>query len=251
MLEEEDAELFAAKLAGATARVVGDYADGDVVHEEPFSDQLCGRLKETLQDFQTPNVRWQVDVAVGGEDAGRLRMRSLTKHKEEPRFGADLVMVLDLKLRGYSVRKGLLAQSKKLEVGERMSLAEWRRLRGQCEAMIDVTPASMVLLYSTSGVMPVSAAAVRAYDHRDLHRLVRYDMDIFYKDFAICWFGDPLIQATDPAALEALRILADARAAVRFAGVPREDDTPERTPEQPPVPRPGRTRPRRRILGMD
>lgn len=251
MLEKDDADLFAAKLAAATARVVEDYADGDVVHEEPFSDQLCGRLKETLQSFETPNVRWHVDVAIGGEGAGRLKMRSLTKYKEEPLFGADLVMVLDLQLRDYSVRKGLLAQSKKLEIGDRMTPAEWGRLREQCQEMIEVTPASMVFLYSKSGVMPVSAAAVLAYKDRDLHRLVHYDIGIFYKDFAICWFGDPLIQATDPASLEALRILTDARAAVRFTGMDRGTDTPELPPAQPPAPRAKHTKPRRRILGMD
>lgn len=251
MLDKDDADLFAAKLAAATARVVQDYEEGDVVHEEPFSDQLCGRLKETLHEFETPNVRWQVDVAIGGEGAGKLKMRSLTKYKEEPLFGADLVMVLDLQLRDYSIRKGLLAQSKKLEVGNRMTPADWKRLREQCQEMIEITPASMVFLYSKSGVMPISAAAVLAYNDRDLHRLVHYDIGIFYKDFAICWLGDPLVQATDPASLEALRILADARAAIRFTGIQRETDSPERSAAQPPVPRAGLTRPRRRILGID
>lgn len=42
ILDQTDANEFAAKLADATDRVVRDYGSEDVVHEEPFSDQLCG-----------------------------------------------------------------------------------------------------------------------------------------------------------------------------------------------------------------
>lgn len=63
MITMEDAEEFADKIEEATTRVADDYASGDLTHEEPFSDQLCGRLKETLHGFETPNFRWQAEVA--------------------------------------------------------------------------------------------------------------------------------------------------------------------------------------------
>lgn len=224
-MKQEDADEFAHRLAKATQRVVADYQEGDVVGEEPFSDQLCGRLKETLEDFETPNVRWQVDVAVGGEGAARLRMRTLNKRTEEPRFGADLVMVLDLKLKDYTIRKGLLAQAKRLEPGKNMKTADWMKLRDQCADMLEITPASMVFLYSKSGITPISATAAVAYGQRDLHELETYSMEVFFRDFAICWIGDPHIQASDPASLEALRLVTGARAAVRFVGVDRDAET--------------------------
>jgi hypothetical protein len=234
MLTEIDAQEFGERLADATARVAGDYVIGDVADEESFTGQLCGRLKETLLGFETPNVRWQVEVALGGKGRAHLRARSLTKTKEEPLHGADLVMVLDLQLDDYRVRKGLLAQAKRLEPGQNMSASELQRLRGQCEKMLSITPASMVFLYHTEGVTPISATATLAYQNRDLFEISTWPMNIFYIDFVKCWIGDPQIQATDQASLEALRMLVDARAAIRFVGTPpRADDREPRRPKRP------------------
>lgn len=218
MLTEEDAKGFAKKLAGATERVAGDYEGGDVIYEEPFSDQLCGRLKETLHDFETENIRWQTDIAVGERGPASLRMRSLSKFTEEPVFGADLVMVLDIRLGDYVVQKGLLAQAKRLEKGAKMTPGELKRLRGQCERMLSITSASMVFLYHKRGVTPISATALLAYQDRDLFKINTWPIEIMYEDFAMCWIGDPEIQATDPASLETLRRVSHSRAAVRFAG---------------------------------
>lgn len=243
MIELSDAGAFGARLAEATSRVADDYVEGDVVHEEPFTDQLCGRLKETLHQFETENLRWQVDVSTEGKGRARLRMRSLTKTKEEPLHGADLVMVLDIELGDYRVKKGLLAQAKRLEPGTRMDADEWRRLRGQCERMLEVTPESVVLLYHKGGVTPISATAVLAYQERDLFSIPTWSIDIMYADFAMCWKGDPQIQATDPASLEALRLTVDARAAVRFVGRAHDDTIVE--PKAAPI------RPRSRKLNLD
>jgi len=233
MLDLIDAAEFGERLAGATSRVADDYVEGDVVHEEPFTDQLCGRLKETLHEFETPNIRWQVDVATGDKARARLRMRSLTKTKEEPLHGADLVMVLDTELGDYSIKKGLLAQAKRLEPGTKMDADEWRRLRGQCERMLDVTSESVVLLYHKGGVTPISAAAVLAYQERDLFSIDTWPIEILYSDFARCWKGDPHIQATDPASLEALRLVTDARTAVRFVGRGRDAEYVRASVEKP------------------
>jgi hypothetical protein len=222
VLSEVDAAAFAKRLAGATDRVADDYTEGDVVHEEPFTDQLCGRLKETLYDFETPNVLWQADATTETKGRARLRVRSLTKTKEEPRYGADLVMVLDIELADYRVRKGLLAQAKRLEPNSRMDADEWRRLREQCDRMLQLTPASAVFLYHSGGVTPISAAAVLAYQERDLFSISTWSIEVLYADFAMCWIGDPQIQATDPQSLEALRLLVDARAAVRLIGRGRD-----------------------------
>ncbi len=231
MFTAEDADAFGKKLANATQRVVDDYASGDVVHEEPFSDQLCGRLKETVHDFETENVVWQTDVAIGGKGPAHLRMRSLTKTKEEPVLGADLVMVLDIQLDDFQVQKGILAQAKRLELGKNMDANNLTRLRNQCGAMLSITPASMVLLYHRGGVTPVSAAAVLAYQGKDLHSINTYGMGIFYTDFAMCWIGDTDIRATDQNSLEALRQMAQARAAIRFSGTGRTyDDIPDGAP---------------------
>lgn len=156
-MKRDDADALARKLADATRRVFADYKVGDVVHEEPFSDQLCGRLKETLHDFQTGEITWQVDTSLA---RGRFSARSLTKTKEEPAMGADLVMTIDIDTPVESVRKGFLAQAKRLEPGALMSSSEYARLFRQCERMVQVTPASMVFLYHRNGVHVIPATAV-------------------------------------------------------------------------------------------
>jgi hypothetical protein len=159
MLTETDADMFAHKLADATNRVVRDYKTEDVVHEKPFSDQLCGRLKETLEGFKTPNIRWQIDIASGRTGRARLTARTLTKTKEEPQFGADLVMALDINTPDYEVKKGFLVQAKRLEKDEYLSTDQHRSLQAQYERMLSLTPSSMVFLYGETGVHVVPAAA--------------------------------------------------------------------------------------------
>jgi hypothetical protein len=214
-VDRDEARAFAERLAGATRRVCRDYRDGDVVHEEPFSDQLCGRLKETLEDFRTGEIVWQADIA---RNRGRFSARSLTKTKEEPAFGADLVMVIDIDTSTESVRKGYLAQAKRLEPGKRLDAAEYRRLLGQCERMVAFTPASLVFLYHQTDVQVISANAVLSRRDTDLWSIETWPIEVLYEDFAICWFGDHRIQATDPASLEGLRAMMDAEAAIRIAG---------------------------------
>ena len=222
MLSEDDASLFGGKVAQAIKNVAEDYAAGDVVHENPFSGQLTGRIKETLRQFETPRVRWQVDSA-SDKGRARLRARQLTSQgtgSEETKFGADIIICIDIALSDYSVKKGFLVQSKRLEPGKLLDKATADDLRGQCSKMLSVTPASMVFLYSEVGVHVVPATAVAASTSYDIYSIPTYDMGILFKDFAKCWFGDPLIQATDPASLERLRALAEARDALLFKGRP-------------------------------
>lgn len=205
MIDEGDADKFAKKLAGATNRVVKDYKTEDVVGEEAFSDQLCGRLKETLEDFESETIRWQVEIANIPRGSGRLKARSLTRWKEEPDLGADIVMVLDVWTPDFVIRKGFLAQAKRLETGRSIEKAEHERLIEQCIRMLHVTPASMVFLYGSDGVKVIPAAAVLQHNGRNLYDIISYDIEILYRDFAICWFGDPRIQAVDRLTLENLR----------------------------------------------
>lgn len=217
-MREGDAEALASKLAEATQRVVRDYELGDVADEESFSSQLCGRLKETLYEFSTPSMVWQVDAATADSGWGRLSARSLRKHTEEPEFGADIVMAIDVNTSRYQVRKGFLAQAKRLEPGHLLDARDWSRLIRQCESMVSFTPASVVFLYSRSGVYVIPATAVLACRDQNLWRLTTHDIRQLYRDFAICWFGDLRLKTTDHASLEGLRELVSASGAIRFVG---------------------------------
>ena len=218
MITPEDAGAFAGKIEDATDRVVRDYATGDVTHEEPFSDQLCGRLKETLHDFETPNFRWQVVTTDGSIGRARLRARTLKTTDEEPLFGADIVMTIYIQAPDYEVRKGFLVQAKRLERRANLSSDRRRKLLDQCQRMLELTPSSMVFLYHSGGVRVLPAVAVVAAKGENLWAIPSWGYGTLFFDFAICWFGDPRLQAVDPVALEGLRALVDARSALRFSG---------------------------------
>jgi hypothetical protein len=226
MLRIDDAAPFAQKLTAATQRTVHDLAVGEIRHEEPFSDELCGRLKETLQDFETATLRWQVDLVTEEKGRARLSASSLSKYDEEKIFGADLVMVLDIETAEYNVKKGFLAQAKRIGPSQRLSENERQRLVAQCKKMLKFTQDAFVFVYSADAIRPLRANAVVAADGRNLSQLPTYDIDVVYQDFAICWVGDTNIQAADRASLEELRARVDAKAAIRIEGRSREVSRP-------------------------
>ncbi|WP_322889992.1 MULTISPECIES: hypothetical protein [unclassified Yoonia] len=228
MITEADARELAEKLAEATKRVERDYEEEDIGGEEDFSSQLCGRLKETLDSFQTETIVWQVETDEAGTGRGTFKARTLSKVSEEPFFGADLIMVIDVAGAGYEVKKGFLAQAKRLEPGKYLSTDAYNDLRKQCGDMLNVTSASYVFLYSTTGVTVVSANAVTAALNQDLWALPTYDLEILYYDFAICWIGDQRLRTTTRRSLKDLRASLDANAAIKVLGTPRHKDAPPR-----------------------
>lgn len=187
MIPDADARDLAEKLAEATDRVARDYEEEDVGGEEDFSSQLCGRLKETVNNYPTPTMVWQVETEEAELGRGFFKARTLSKVSEEPFYGADIIMVIDAAGPGYEVKKGFLAQAKRLERGKYLGTDAYNDLRKQRHDMLNVTSASYVFLYSTTGVTVVSANAVTAAMNQDLWALPTYPLEILYYDFAICW----------------------------------------------------------------
>ena len=224
MISDADARELAEKLAEATNRVERDYEEEDVGGEEDFSSQLCGRLKETLNDYQTETMVWQVETEESGTGRGIFKARTLSKVSEEPFFGADIIVVIDVAGEGYEVKKGFLAQAKRLESGKYLSTDAYNDLRKQCHDMLNVTSASYVFLYSTTGVTVVSANAVTAALNQDLWALPTYPLAALYYDFAICWIGDKRLRTTSRRSLKDLRANLDANAAIKVLGTPKHKD---------------------------
>src|ERR1044071_6929722 len=117
MLKKEDADAFARKVSNAVERVALDYSKGELVHENPFSGELSGRIKEALHEFETPNLIWQTENSSGDKISARFKSRQLTYQgvdSEESFFGADLIFCLDVESQGQKIQKGFLVQSKRL-----------------------------------------------------------------------------------------------------------------------------------------
>ena len=113
------------------------------------------------------------------------------KGAEEKEFGADVLGVLTINDRQYSVAKGFLCQAKRAEPDKSFSKREWNRLREQCDAMLAVSPDSFVLCYSLiSGMRFFSANAVRSYSGCQLFDL--YDMSVkaFFERHLASFIGD-------------------------------------------------------------
>lgn len=228
MIPRQDAEELAKKLTRAAEDVSADYTEEDVIGEEDFSSQLCGRLKETLRDFETNTMVWQVRTAESEKGFARIRARTLHKVVEEPLFGADIVMTIEAVGSNFEVKKGFLAQAKRLEQGKRLNTRDYNQLKKQCRDMLAVTPASFVFLYSTTGVTVVSANAVVSQSKQDLWKLKIWDLFVLFLDFAICWVGDTRLQTTSRRSLDDLRVAFDANAAIEVAGKPKARKTATR-----------------------
>lgn len=90
--------------------------------------------------------------------------------------------------------------------------------------MLNVTSASYVFLYSTTGVTVVSANAVTAAMNQDLWAIPTYSLKVLYYDFAICWVGDNRLRTTTRRSLNELRTSLDANAAIKVLGTPKYKD---------------------------
>lgn len=232
MIPRQDAEELAEKLTRAAESVSADYAEEDVIGEEDFSSQLCGRLKETLRNFETNTMAWQVRTTEGEKGFARLQARTLHKVVEEPLFGADVIMTIEAIGRNFEVKKGFLAQAKRLERGKRLTTRDYNQLKKQCRDMLAVTPASFVFLYSTTGITVLSANAVVSQSKQDLWKLETWNIFVLFLDFAICWVGDTRLQTTTRRSLDDLRVAFDTNAAIEVAGKPKSRKTETRRRRQ-------------------
>lgn len=115
---------------------------------------------------------------------------------QESQFGADFMAVFRASLPDFEVAKGFLAQSKLIEPGETFTTADAKKLKQQCEKMLEHSPASFVFLYSQqSGIVVVPAGEVLAARDCNPHELTALSMGKFYEEHFECFIGDHSIKA--------------------------------------------------------
>lgn len=183
----------AKRIEKAAQRVVRSYQDGVIEHEPTVTDRLLGGIEEAMNDFEVKGLRW--------------RAKTLTyqgPHAQETRYGADFVGVLDISIPGYSVRKGFLAQAKRVEPGQMMNRRDWEDMKEQCDKMLDLSPDSFVFLYSRESISVVPALSLIGADRRNPYELSSRSVTRFYEEHFQCFVGDRLISAPT---LETLRRL--------------------------------------------
>lgn len=183
---------------------------GRVEQEPAVTDRLLGVLEHVLNRQMIGGVTWTAKTLT---DRGR--------GSQESQFGADFMAVFRASLPDFEVAKGFLAQSKLLEPGESFSSTEAKKLKDQCERMLNYSPASFVFVYSQqSGIVVVPAGDVLAARDCNPHELTSLSMGKFYEQHFECFIGDHSIKSANPSGLEALRERAAARKLFLLSGGP-------------------------------
>lgn len=113
------------------------YADDLVTDEDDITGALIGRL----------------DAAFDGRIGGINWSSSILRHRkgvaaQEKKAGADMLFHVSIKTPQLTYSKGVLIQSKRIDAGVAMTVAGHKELVGQCDKMLDITPASFVFNYT-------------------------------------------------------------------------------------------------------
>jgi hypothetical protein len=199
---------------------IDDIIQGKTPTEPDITNRYLANLQYIINEYgERKGIKF---------DAATLRDRG--PESPERHFGADFVGVLNVKLKGFKQTKGFLAQAKKegdlvrvLKSQDRYPNPtrasfnlnqEFERLRGQTNGMLQITPASFVMVYSSSGFVVVPATSVAGLSKKA--KLYGKPATRFFKEFLMCFIGDPKLKALDTKSLETLRTEYKARTAIIF-----------------------------------
>ena len=187
----------AAKIIGNAIKVAEEaLTDGRIEQEPAMTDRMLGGIEQALQNVRIGGITWRAKTLT---DRGR--------HAQEARIGADFLGVLDVEVPGYFVQKGFLAQAKM--VGHR-GIGNKPNLIRQCKAMLNLSPASFVFLYTKRGVKVAPAIALVAASG-ELSAVHLEDPERFFRNHLLCMFGDRAISSPTPAGLDEFVRFANAR----------------------------------------
>ena len=186
---------IAAEISDAANGALEDYKEGDTGYEVDITGRLVGAIRDRLRSKQIRGIDWRARSLRTGRGVGA----------EEGRHGADLLGVLDVDVRGYRTKKGFLAQAKRAEPGGSFDKQRWEDLVRQCNSMLSRTPDSFVFIYSTERRLRVfPAISVLGLKSRDIFDLYDRGLSAFFESYIECFIGDPRLNSTEIATLDAL-----------------------------------------------
>jgi hypothetical protein len=196
-LEPVVVRAVAKEVAAAAAGVIQDYRAELVAEEPDITGRLLGAIRDRFRSREIRGIVWNGKTLRSKQGVGN----------EEQRYGADFMGVLDISLPTFSVKKGFLAQAKRAEPGAQFSANRWHDLVEQCNAMLRVTPAAFVCIYSTKrGVRFVPAVDVVHSKTKDLFTHYNRSIQSFFELFLECFVGDGRLDTAD---IQVLDVLAD------------------------------------------
>lgn len=196
LLSPATVRSVAKEIASAADGVIEDYNREQMVDEPEITGRLLGAISDRLRTKTIRGIVWNANILRSGRGGAN----------EEQRYGADFMGVLDISLPKFTVKKGFLAQAKRVEPDRKLTDNDWQRLISQCKKMLTVTPDSFVVTYSKNrGVGFVPAIEVLGTSDRDLFAHYRRGIRSFFELFIECFVGDGKLYAADIKVLDALR----------------------------------------------
>jgi hypothetical protein len=189
----------AQRIANAIDHSVAALRAGRVEQEPAMTDRMLGAIEEGLIDCHVKGIRWTAKTLT---DRG--------PGSQESEYGADFMGVLNIELPEFTVSKGFLAQAKLIRGG---SSGDMRKLKKQCDKMLNLSPDSFVFLYGPYGVRVVPALSVIGTSVDPVHLYSRFAQR-FFEEHLECFIGDRAIQSPTFANLKAMRDRFDARSAM-------------------------------------
>jgi len=187
---EDDIREAARRAEHGIHRAIESFRKRLVTREDDLSGVLKGSLDAELEGT-IGALTWECTIVNHG--SGRAA--------EEKEFGADLLIHVRFDTSALTYNKGVLVQAKRLERGDLVDAAGYRKLVGQCKDMLKHTPAAFVFVYSNSALRCGSASAIAGSDNRDLNDQAVWTSYRFFLELFRCPIGDPTIVSPYPADL--------------------------------------------------
>jgi hypothetical protein len=215
VFEQGIVRKFGDLIAKAERRTIDEMKDGRIETEPSATDRFLARIVDVCQELDN-NYRVAFKARTLG-DRG--------KDAPESQFGADFCGVLDSQNRFFRQIKGFLTQAKIESKGiivrsepyasttvKFTENSEFRRLIGQIDRMLSITPDSYVIIYSLEGFVVVPALSVRGLKAGG--ELYAKSVPRFFKEVFMCFIGDGRLQAYDDTSLRKLSSETGARNAL-------------------------------------
>jgi len=218
MITTGTVKKFGELISEAEKRIIDSIKDGRVETEPSITDRLMRQIESVFEENSSQE----------GIIFKARSLRDRGKNASESKFGADFCGVLNVDLRKFKRTKGFLTQAKiegngievknvryrGLTTVSFRQNSEFRRLSGQLDQMLSVTPDSFLIVYSEKGFVVVPASSVAGLKSDGV--LYGKPLDRFFKEYLMCFIGDHRLTAYDDTSLEGLRQLTNSRTAIIF-----------------------------------
>jgi len=208
---------FGKLVSKAERLIIEGIEDGEIETEPSITDRFLGALKIIFDEHgQKGNFTFKARV-----------LRPMGHNAPERRFGADFCGILEIQFEDFRQTKGFLSQAKREGRGISvqkgfggMTIAglpygeERVMLNEHIGKMLSITPDSFITVYSPKGFVVVPASSIKGLNKSG--KLYAKPVDRFFKEYLMCFIGDPKLKAHDDESLERLRRETNARTAIMF-----------------------------------